>query len=226
MIAKLDDLLAASMVDSLLDYIKSRKAQILFIEGPQKEKLINAQSRWPSMFDDSSLMTCIENKVLLNDFCNGRTEIAEWIQDPDNGALAGAQITTNGIHLLTADYVGDRCVCLNGIRGSGGNNGDAPIIHMYGPCLTFGSCVPDNYTIQHYLYEVFKEKQVNYNIFNHGVKNGHSNLNDFLYIFNTELKNGDIVICLNVYTDIVAEKISNHRAIYCSSDYLNNVSSV
>lgn len=223
MITKLDDILAASMVDSLLDYIKSRNAQIVFIEGPQKEKLKNAQSRWPSMFDDSSLANCIENKVLLNDFCNGRAEIADWIQDPDNGTLAGAQITTNGIHLLTADYVGDRCVCLNGIRVSRSNNENAPTIHMYGPCLTFGSCVPDNYTIQHYLYEVLEEKQVNYNIFNHGVKNGHSNLNDFLYIFNTELKNGDIVICLNAYSNIVAEKISNHRTIYCSSDYLNDI---
>lgn len=222
-VTKLDDLLAASMVDSLLYYIKSRNAQIVFIEGPQKEKLMNAQSRWPSMFDDSSLTTCIENKVLLDDFCNGRREITEWIQNPDNGTLAGTQITTNGIHLLTADYVSDKCVCLNGVRISDGYRENAPTIHMYGPCLTFGSCVPDNYTIQHYLHEVLEEKQVNYNVLNHGVKSGHSNLNDFLYIFNTELQNGDIVICLNVYTDIVAEQISNHRKIYCSSDYLNDI---
>lgn len=226
MIAKLDDILAASMVDSLFDYIKSRNAQIVFIEGPIKEKLRNAKSRWPTMFNDSSLATCIENKVLLNDFCNGKTEIVNWMQDPENGTLAGAQITTNGIHLLTADFVGDKCTCLDGVRISKRINENAPTIHMYGPCLTFGSCVPDSYTIQYYLYEVLEENNVNCNVLNHGVKNGHSNLNDFLYIFNTELKHGDIVICLNAFSNFVADKVLSHTKIYCSSDYLNDIDDI
>lgn len=223
-ITKLDDILAASMVDSLLNYIRSRGTQIVFIEGPLKEKLRNAQSRWPSMFDNRSLANSIEDKVLLNDFCNGKKDLVDWIQDPENGALAGARITTNGIHLLTADYVGDKCVCLDGVRvNNRSTEGCIPSIHMYGPCLTFGSCVPDCYTIQHYLHELLDANQIQYNILNHGVKNGHSSLNDFLYILNTELKYGDIVVCLNVYPSIVAEKISSQKVIHSSSDYLNSI---
>ena len=76
---------------------------------------------------------------------------------------------------------------------------------MYGPCLTFGSCVPNEYTIQKYLWQLLDNDNVSFNIANHGVKNGHSNLNDFLYIFNTEIKPGDIIICMNVFSDIVSK---------------------
>lgn len=221
-IAKLEDVLAGALVDSVIGYVNSRSANIYFIEGPMKEKLTNARNRWPSMFNDNSFAKCLSQKDFLMDFCNGDETLVNWMTDPEHGVLAGARITSNGIHLLTADYIGKKCKCLDGIRLGDNVVKNSPTIHMYGPCLTFGSCVPNEYTIQKYLWQLLDNDNVSFNIANHGVKNGHSNLNDFLYIFNTEINPGDIIICMNVFSDIVKDRIvSNDKKIHCSSDYLN-----
>ena len=221
-IAKLEDILADALVDSVIGYVNSRSANIYFIEGPMKEKLNNASNRWPSMFQDNSLAQCISKRDFLIDFCNGDEALVNWMTDPEHGVLAGARITSNGIHLLTADYIGEKCKCIDGVRLGENIVKNSPTIHMYGPCLTFGSCVPDDYTIQKYLCQLLKNNNASFNIANHGVKNGHSNLNDFLYIFNTEINPGDIIICMNAFSDTVKGKIiSNGQRIHCSSDYLN-----
>lgn len=221
LIAKLEDVLAAALVGSVISYINSKNANIFFVEGPMKEKLSNASNRWPSMFADKSLAECISQKDLLIEFCNKDETIVKWMTDPEHGVLSGARITSNGIHLLTADYVGEKCKCLDGIRLGDNIKKNCPTIHMYGPCLTFGSCVPDDYTIQKYLSQLLEKENVCFNIANHGVKNGHSNLNDFLYIFNTDINPGDIIVCLNAFSDIVKDEISEFSTVHCSSNFLN-----
>lgn len=220
-ITKLDEILAASLVDVVIEHIKERRGKLFFIEGPMKEKIDKACELWPSLFNNSSLISCISDNSLLLDFCNGNIDLVKWMRDSEHGVLAGARITTNGIHLMTADYVSKECTCLDGVRIGKPTEDILPSIHMYGPCLTFGSCVPNKNTIQYYLNKLLAENHICYNIVNHGVKNGHSNLNDFLYIFNTELREGDIVICLNTFNPLVVKQISKHMDIHCSSSYLN-----
>lgn len=90
-------------------------------------------------------------------------------------------------------------------------------IYLYGPCFTYGACIPKQYRLCSILQHLHPE----YRIINNGVKNGRSILNDVLYILNTSIKEGDILIDLNEFSSIEKTIEYANEPICDFNDYLN-----
>ena len=183
-IVSLEHILAIIILPIAINYVKSHNASLYFIEGLIKEKIKESNLRWPQLYSGLTLAEAVSDNDLIKAFCNGDMGLVQWSKDINNGILGGDEVCTNGLHLLMSEN-------LNGMHYDDAK----PRIFIYGPCFVYGTCVPKSYRLQIILSKMFPK----YSVVNCGVKNGHSLLNDLLYILNTDIKAGDILIDMNVF---------------------------
>ena len=100
-------------------------------------------------------------------------------------------------------------------------NDNTNYVYLFGSCLAYGACVQRDQTISVYLNNIIHKSLSKYIVVNKGVKNGHSALNDLLYILSTPIRRGDIIVVLNHFEGMVKELIIKHHGLYESSDYFN-----
>lgn len=202
----LEDLLAQTLLPIAINYVKNKGAKLIFVEGPLKERISSSMLRWPQIYRNITLPEAVNDKYLLRVFCNEDASLIEWSQNPSEGILAGDVVCTNGIHLLMSNNLNvndteKTCTC----------------VYIYGPCFSYGACVPPKYRISSLLEQLRPE----YRIVNNGVKNGRSILNDILYILDTPVKYGDVLIDINAYSSTIKEIINCYEDIFDFNDYLN-----
>ncbi len=207
-IISLEDLLTNVILPICIDYVNKKGAKILFVEGPLKERIYNAEQKWPQLYLGKSLPESIEDKKLLSTFCNDDLSIIEWSKDLSTGILGGDDVCTNGIHLIMSEKL------TNAIDETQIKN---PSIYIFGPCFSYGACVPMTNRISSYLNNLIS----GYSIVNNGVKNGRSILNDLLYILNTNIQPGDVLVDINVYSPQISNTISLYAPVYDFNDYFN-----
>lgn len=207
----LENLLTLVLLPLTIDFVKQKGASIYFIEGLLKEKLKYADEKWPQLFKKLTLQKAISNDELLTDFFNGNTNYVKWAKNPNSGMLGGDEVCTNGIHLLMSNNLNQDI-----------NKLDEPHLILYGPCFVYGACIPHNYSLDNQLQDLLP----NYQILNNGVKNGHSLLNDLLYILNTDITNGDILVDINIFLQAEMQVIKEKETLYIFSEYFNENSNI
>ncbi len=207
--------LVASLLVSIVDqYIKDNSASIIYIEAPIKEKIFFSNKKWPSLFSGQTLADTLHDDKLLDSFYHGDSNLISWAKDDRNGILAGTNVITNGIHLVMSDF--DNINSINEVETKWKRS-----VRIYGSCLTYGACVPKHQSISALLNKIINSLSYDYDVLNYGVKNGHSVLNDLLYILNTPINSGDIIVDINLYDCFVEKELLKNHTINILSDYLN-----
>ena len=202
--------MALTILPIVISFFEKHSVSLLFVEGPLKEKLSGANERWPYLFEKGGLLKSIDNSDLLSVFYHGDSSLIKWAKDPEIGLMGGDRVCTNGIHLLMSEAQ---------IPSNAGEGATLPRIFLYGSCLAYGACVPSKDRISSFLQELVDNEYV---VVNLGVKNGRSLLNDLLYMLNTGVRKGDIVIDLNRYRPEISREIRSFRKIHDSSAFLNS----
>lgn len=207
----LNDLISASIVRLLEKTSIERGCKIIYVEGPIKEEIYNCRQKWPNLFQGYSLETSFKDADLSSRF-------------DKNICLSENKIISNGIHLYMADEHSNYVNITNGTRRSLPEWHAPKSIHLFGSCLTYGTCVEDSETISSYLQQFLMTSLDGsaYSVKNHGVRNGKNILNDFLYILNIPIASGDYLIELNSYPEIVKKEILKYSTIYKFTDYINS----
>ena len=204
-IITLEDLLAHVLLPIAIDYVNERGGKLLFVEGPLKECINGAKQKWPQLYRNLTLPEAVKDRKILSLFCNEDSSLIEWSQNISTGILAGDEVCTNGIHLLMSKNL--NCDVKE----------DKSCVYLFGSCFSYGACVPCKYRICSILHQLRPE----YRIVNNGVKNGRSVLNDFLYILDTPIKRGDVLIDINAFPSTIKEIICCYEPIFDFNDYLN-----
>ena len=202
----LELLLCYVLIPIAIDYVHKRGGELLFVEGPLKERIISSKHRWPQLYRNLTLPEAVNDKTLLNLFCNQDPRIINWANDNVEGILAGDEVCTNGIHLLMSENLNVDV-----------SEETKTCVYLFGPCFTYGACIPKEYRLCSILQHLHPE----YRFINNGVKNGRSILNDVLYILNTPIKEGDILIDINVFTSTLKALVCDYEPIYDFNEYLN-----
>ena len=215
----IDTLLSASLIGIVDKYVRDNGGFLYYFEGPIKEKLDMSREKWPQLYSEITFGDAVGNVSLLKRFYNNDTKLLSLAQAPKSSLQGGSSVTTNGIHLIMSDRESQRNefleININGERQKRNN------IHLYGSCLTYGACVQRDQTISAYLQKKIDEQHISYTVVNNGVKNGHSILNDLLYILNTHIMPGDILMEINSYEPLIEYEISRKNKIYDISNYYN-----
>lgn len=205
-IVSLESVMAILLLPIAINFVKEHNANIYFIEGPIKDKIKDAKLKWPQLYMDLTLSKSVNDDKIMNCFFNGDQNLIEWARDMNNGILGGDEVCTNGIHLLMSQNLN--------IDNSNDNKSH---MYLYGPCVVYGACVPQEYNLSSSLREMYPE----YIVVNNAVKNGHSLLNDLLYILNTDIDAGDILIDINVFSDEISHLLRSEGLLYEFSDFFN-----
>lgn len=203
-IVSLESVMAILLLPIAINFVKEHNANIYFIEGPIKDKIKDAKLKWPQLYMDLTLSKSVNDDKIMNCFFNGDQNLIEWARDINNGILGGDEVCTNGIHLLMSQNLN--------IDNSNDNKSH---MYLYGPCVVYGACVPQEYNLSSSLREMYPE----YIVVNNAVKNGHSLLNDLLYILNTDIDAGDILIDINVFSDEISHLLRSEGLLYEFSDF-------
>lgn len=206
----LEELVALSILPTTMEFLEGLEVPMIFVEGPLKEKLSRANERWPHLFMRGSLSRSLDNDNLISSFFQGDQELINWAKDYESGIMGGDCVCTNGIHLMMSE-------CLGSIDAT--KDGELPRIFLFGSCFAYGVCVPPRDRISTCMQGLFAGE---YEVVNLAVKNGRSLLNDLLYILNTRIKRGDIIIDLNYYRSEISKEIQAFQPIYECSTYLND----
>lgn len=210
-VISLENLLTLVLLPITIDFVKQKGAAIYFIEGLLKEKLKDIDKKWPQLFKKLTLQKAMSNDELLTDFFNGNTNFVNWAKNPKSGILGGDEVCTNGIHLVMSNNLNQDI-----------NKSDKPHLFLYGPCFVYGACIPQHCSLDNQLQKLLP----NYQILNNGVKNGHSLLNDLLYILNTDITNGDILVDINIFLQAEMQIIREKESLYFFSEYFNENSNI
>ena len=206
----LEELVALSILPTTMEFLEELEVPMIFVEGPLKEKLSRANERWPHLFKRGSLSGSLDNDDLISCFFQGDQELINWAKNNESGIMGGDCVCTNGIHLLMSER-------LESIDAP--KDGELPRIFLFGSCFAYGVCVPPQDRISACMQEMFSGE---YEVVNLAVKNGRSLLNDLLYILNTKIRRGDIIIDLNHYRSEISREIQFFHPIYECSTYLND----
>lgn len=204
----LQETLSCAILPVVLDYVSEQGGRLFFVEGPMKEKLKSSEERWPQLYSEITLSDALQDPKIRSKFYDGNKEMEKWALDERNGVMGGASVVSNGIHILMSDFVNDF-------------SENETNINVFGPCLVYGSCVKKKSTITSFLSNILQEKHIPAKVINCGVKNGHSVLNDFLYILDTKIKQGDILFDINYFGELIGTEIGRLSHLYEFSDYLN-----
>lgn len=202
-IMSLEELLTLALIPVLKKYLDYRNVSICFVEGPILEKLKNVQSHSLSHLIGTTLEVALSDDKALIEFANGDKSILTHFQNLGNSD----SIFFNGINLTMSEP----------------NRGRAEIrkrqVHLYGPCLAYGTCVPVEYSISELMETGIGNNSIS--VVNHGIRCGHSVLNDILSIFSTPFQDGDFVVLLDAFSDSIHNEISKSYDIFDLSNVLN-----
>lgn len=90
----------------------------------------------------------------------------------------------------------------NGLRYSMYENFNSRrVIHVYGPCTTFGILTTDFNTVTSQLNRMFRNSFSDFSAINHGGLHGNNVLNSIMSALRTPVKSGDAIILLDVLDD-------------------------
>lgn len=203
----LEELLTLILIPIVKNYCKEHDVTLHIYEGPLPEKLHSATLHGLIKGDTRKIDEALGDDMICKHFSVGNSKILSYLRDENNGPLRDNYVTTNGLHLLM------------GIANRGKNVSPGNCIHLYGSCLTYGMCVPAEFTVSAIMKSTVEA--IGYEVINHGVKNGHSLMNDFLYLLNTPFTANDHVVIINAFSQKVSDSLKEHFQIQELSDILN-----
>lgn len=206
-VLSLEDLLTIVLIPVIKDYCECKGINVHIYEGPIKDKLDNSDLHCLVNQECNTFGDAVSSKSICESFSNGDNNVYDYLTTPMSGPFNDNYVITNGINLLMAVPN----------RGKEIHEGNA--LYFYGPCLTFGACVPECLSIPTIVRQLIKNR--GYNVINCGVKNGHSLLNDFLYILNTRFEYNDHIIIINAFTKQIRESLEEAFNIIELSKVLN-----
>lgn len=207
-IISLSELLSLAIIPVVINYLNSSKVPLFVWEGPEIERLTNHKSHCALPHDfHGNLESDLRYEDSIAKFSVGNVKVENYLSSNEQ-VLNENYVVTNGINLIMA------------ISNRGSDITDAPKIHLYGPCLTYGALTPKDESIASYLSR--NAKPLGYEVINNGVKNGHSILNDFLYILSTSFQTGDVAVILNAFTPTLREEIKAYITLESLSENFNN----
>lgn len=211
----------------VLQYLRVRKINLILIAGPD-EKKINLPDDVPYLSKKVDLSDVMLDREYMEKFFHGDNVLLDYAYDDDAGLLHGNRITTNGIHLMSACFC-SKWVNVNsmgermGIEATDGKYHND--IYVYGSCLTFGLFADDRRTFPSYLQTLLNNSEfAGLRVHNFGLKGRNSVLNDFAFVLNTPLKQGDTVVLVEKYSEEIRMELKRcDIKLHDFSDYLNTV---
>lgn len=206
-IYSLEELVTILLIPIVKNYCKERGVKLHIYEGPLLEKLNSPALHGLMKRNTCTLEDAIEDNLICKQFSAGNNILHSFLKDAGNGPLRDNYVITNGLHLLM------------GIANRGREVSSDCSIHLYGSCLTYGMCVPEELSICAIMKH--KLRAMGYEVINHGVKNGHSLLNDLLYLLNTPMKSNDHAVIINAYSSKVSVCLRANLRVTELSDVLN-----
>ena len=203
----LEELMTLSLIPCIKKYVEDNSLHLHFFEGPIADKLLNYASHCSTEGPHISFAEAIASESICDKFSARNTTVKNFLMDRYSGPFNDNSVISNGVNLLMADTN----------RGKDLPNCNA--IYFYGSCLTYGVCVPDEFSIPSITRT--KIKGTGYDTVNNGVKNGHSLLNDFLFILNTPFRHNDHIIIINAFSEQIRDSLNSAYSIVELSKTLN-----
>lgn len=213
-VCTLHDLVSSAAVISVKEYIFNRHVNSIFMSGPKKKQLHNMYfDEIDALYHSKNIQSVINRQEYINKIYRDDLLSKEYILHKIYGISNASRVISNGIHKLLLDQRNPYVNIINGERVT--TNYPECFenkIHVYGPCIAQGLCVTDSKTIESFLQRMLNEKLTSkYAVVNHGVGDGGDFLNDLIYLLNTNLHSGDIVIIINEFTDLNQKVMSKYE---------------
>lgn len=206
-ILSLEELLTIVLIPLIKDYCECNEIHVHIYEGPVKEKLNNYDLHCLVNQECNTFGDAVSSKSICESFSNGDKRVYDYLTNPRSGPFNDNYVITNGINLLMA------------VPNRGKEISEGNAVYFYGPCLTFGACVPECLSIPSIVEQLILNR--GYSVINCGVKNGHSLLNDFLYILNTRFEYNDHIIIINAFTRQIRDSLEESFDVIELSKILN-----
>ena len=204
-----DDIYLEILTNCAIDFVTKNKLNFYFLETMHKDKLINLTEEEKYIINNR--MPLGDVMSYLNEIYIDNNECKNFVLD---GGCNSFKVNHNGLFYSLSDQHDKYVNIENGIRLTS----DSPktfcnSIYMFGPCITRGFGVTDNYTIASYL-----QKKINlnltkeYRVVNCGTGGKRGIINDLLYLLSTHYLENDIIIIINQLENTF-EKILNRRNV-------------
>lgn len=199
----LEELLTIALIPVLDTFLKDCNVSIHVVEGPMLDKIKNIEDHSFPHLVKSSLETLLSDNNIINTFAVNNSSVIEHLKNIGNCD----SVFFNGTNLIMTKS--NRGIIAHGEKR----------VHLYGPCLTYGTCVPVEESISVLLESLIRD--ANISVMNHAIRSGHSVLNDILNILSTPFHSGDCVILINSFSNLTYNEISKRHKIYELSEVLN-----
>lgn len=196
------DLYSKVLFQKTFDLLKEKRVDFLYFYAPvYTGRLKRKVKNWEKTRQDKELLQKLygDNIDCLN----------YALSEESNWAFSNLN---NGIHNVLQDIKGKYVNIIGGRRLTT----DVPLspinnIYFYGPCTVRGGFVSDKYTIPSFVQRLvnldFREI---YEVVNCGTNGGRQHIDYFEYIMNTEFNEGDIVILIDFYNNILKKSIEKN----------------
>lgn len=202
-IVSLEELLTISLIPVLDKFLNDCNVSIHVVEGPIPDKIRNIDEHSFPNVVKSSMEALLSDNNILNTFAVNDPSVIEYLKNIENYD----SVFFNGINLVMTKS--NRGIIAHGEKK----------VHLYGPCLTYGTCVPVEESIPVLLESLIGDTKIS--VMNHAIRSGHSVLNDILGILSTPFHSGDCIILINGFSDLVYNEFSKRYKIYELSEVLN-----
>lgn len=153
--------------------------------------------------ENITLEEALSSDILLYDFSNNDNETFMFLKKHRYDLNRISKITFNGIYYGLIDYISEEFNIINGRRHTVGTpQASGQVIHLFGPCIIEGLCVPDDKTIASILQSMFSRKNMlNCEVRNHGTAYGKDLINDMMRMAATDFSDNDIVVWVSGFDD-------------------------
>lgn len=207
-VSSFKDVYSEILYDETLSFLEKNGVQYYFFEAPRPYKIKNLDEG-DKRFSGETFHKC-KSDILKNLYDNNQ-ECYEYIKDGYNDKF---KVKYNGRFCVLCDHNSKLYNVLNGERKTAfqkltnyKNN-----IYFYGPCITRGGYVSDNYTIESYIQKALNNGLGGaYGVINCGVGGGADTINDFEYMLDTKFKSGDVVVNINLLYSSLQKAIEKHK---------------
>lgn len=193
-ILSMEELMTLSLIPFMKNFAQDNGLFFHCYEGLIAEKIENCFSH--CLLDGSSknVAEAIASAFVCEKFSAGNKKVKDFLTDPDLSPLNENYVISNGVNLIMA------------VPNRGQKQTDNNAVFFYGSCLTYGLCVPEELSIPSLVRNIIKN--TGFDVVNNGVKNGHSLLNDFLFILSTSFRHGDHIVIINAFSDRIRESLT------------------
>ncbi|MDO4189565.1 MAG: adenylyltransferase/cytidyltransferase family protein [Lachnospiraceae bacterium] len=196
------DLYMECLISHISQKCNENDVKLLFVEPPVASKIKDIGEKYKNALKQrKSLEEIADDETLLMDIYGDNEDSFQFVK---NKEFHNFRFLSQGLYCNLMDYQSKNMNVVGGKRITCNQpKNHENRIWFFGTCLARGAYVADSDTIESMLQRRINETYPDtFEVVNCGVAGRVGNeMNDFHYIMDTELRQGDIVICMAQYND-------------------------